>query len=362
MNTELKSRNLQIDLMKGLCIIFVVLGHSSIPFFPNFIVLFHMPVFFMISGFLFNPNNSSSFKSSLYYVKKKIKSLWFPFLLWNSIFILLNNFFILTNIYTTNPSITPFAQDYLSLSEIIAGIIKSSLFAEDTLLGGTFWFLKLLFIVSILYNTVEYFLYSFFKNKEKFRIILQTIISIILLSTGYFMNIKKISFFSIGAVCSVYILIHIGRFLKHFSSASYPIWLLPLSFLFLLFLSFYGKIDLNHNTYENPFFLLLVSFSGWLFIYSLAKLISSFSATAKYLSIIGKNSLSIMILHFLCFKLVNLLQVYLYHLPCEYIGCFPTLFASPLWWILYTIVGVTLPVILNIVRIKIISYFHASKK
>ena len=42
-----------IDIMKGILILSVVAGHAQIPV-HRYIYLFHMAVFFMISGFLWN--------------------------------------------------------------------------------------------------------------------------------------------------------------------------------------------------------------------------------------------------------------------------------------------------------------------
>lgn len=49
----MKERNVTIDIMKGIGIILMVVGHSGYPsFLRNFIYTFHMPLFFMISGYL----------------------------------------------------------------------------------------------------------------------------------------------------------------------------------------------------------------------------------------------------------------------------------------------------------------------
>lgn len=47
-------RDSTFDILKGLAIIFVVIGHSRFPFVvEHFIVSFHMPVFFFVSGYFF---------------------------------------------------------------------------------------------------------------------------------------------------------------------------------------------------------------------------------------------------------------------------------------------------------------------
>lgn len=65
-----------IDITKGFAIILMVFGHSSIPkSISNYIWSFHMPLFFIISGFLYN---ASKYKSPLSLSKKDIIHLLYP--------------------------------------------------------------------------------------------------------------------------------------------------------------------------------------------------------------------------------------------------------------------------------------------
>jgi fucose 4-O-acetylase-like acetyltransferase len=51
-----EGRETTFDIMKGMGIILMIIGHCSIPRFCwHFIFSFHMPLFFMISGFFFKP-------------------------------------------------------------------------------------------------------------------------------------------------------------------------------------------------------------------------------------------------------------------------------------------------------------------
>lgn len=48
----MESRNTTISIVKGICIILMVIGHSGCPeLLHDFIYLFHMPVFFFVSGY-----------------------------------------------------------------------------------------------------------------------------------------------------------------------------------------------------------------------------------------------------------------------------------------------------------------------
>lgn len=73
-----------IDFAKGIAIYLVVLGHIIQYIFPENALLFkiiysfHMPLFFVLSGFTFTKNTEQSYSA---FVKNKIKSLGMPYLL-----------------------------------------------------------------------------------------------------------------------------------------------------------------------------------------------------------------------------------------------------------------------------------------
>lgn len=61
----MKERNVTIDIMKGIGIILMVVGHSGCPsFLRNFIYTFHMPLFFMISGYLITESKLNVIKKN----------------------------------------------------------------------------------------------------------------------------------------------------------------------------------------------------------------------------------------------------------------------------------------------------------
>lgn len=76
MNDEVNQRDNSIDILKGLGIIFVIIAHvNAIPFdcfVKRAIYAFHMPLFFLVSGYFFKPNNYKEF------IIKDAKRLLFP--------------------------------------------------------------------------------------------------------------------------------------------------------------------------------------------------------------------------------------------------------------------------------------------
>lgn len=71
-------RDEKVDCLKGLLIICVVLAHYSREFPHDIIFMFHMPLFFAISGFLMN--REKLLESG--YITKKVKSLMLPYVVY----------------------------------------------------------------------------------------------------------------------------------------------------------------------------------------------------------------------------------------------------------------------------------------
>ena len=76
------SRCIWLDVAKGITIILMVLGHTSIPEFASrFIWAFHMPLFFIASGWTTNWEKKSMLKFS----RHKFRTIMVPFLIYSTI-------------------------------------------------------------------------------------------------------------------------------------------------------------------------------------------------------------------------------------------------------------------------------------
>lgn len=65
------------------------------------------------------------------------------------------------------------------------------------------------------------------------------------------------------------------------------------------------------------------------------------------LAFLGSHTLEIMALHFISFKIVNLLIIVVYGLPIQQLAEYPVImeYSEKGWWIIYTIVGVVFPLL-----------------
>ncbi|MDY6933319.1 MAG: acyltransferase family protein [Spirochaetota bacterium] len=340
-----------MDLMKALGIIYVVIGHTQPPI-RTFIYLFHMALFFFVSGYFYSDKYTSN---PIVLIKKRIKTLYFPFLRYELLFLLLHNILYKLNLYDINTGYRVSVTQYTK-SNIFEEIFSIATFWNREQLLGVFWFFTVLFLVNIIFCFTRYVILNLFRVKNEY------IIFVIILC--FFIVGNLLTFHSVYLPrglnnAFVALLIYYFGFLYKKIEHSIPFnFYLSISCILMLFLNtLYGKVSLGQNTYLSPVFFITNSILGIYFNLHLAKILSS--KDMKLLYYIGENTIIIMALHFLCFKLINLLQIYIYNHPIEMIAKFPVLDGSNGWWILYTIVGIFIPVSMKYLSYRI---FSSSKK
>ncbi len=349
-------RNQTIDIMKGILIILVVYGHCNLPG-THFLYLFHMPVFFMISGYFINSTYLESKEQFFIFLKKRLISLWLPYFLFNGIGCLLNNFFVKIYFLSENERKT--------IKNIIIDFVKTFFFRGGaTNIGGATWFLRILFeslfvfmivykvVILIISNTREKKLYSIMILGIIFFLVLFFLRRI--LTYNIIDDLKKIVL-----VLPLLFMGYVIRFLfdrnnRHNISKCVSIYTF-FSFLFLFFLNKSGSIEIAANIITNPLYFIICSVCGWFFIYGLSFFISKVRYLNTFIEIIGKSSLYILLFHFLIFKFVNLFIVVLCHLSLTEVSVFPTLKGNTFWGVMYVFLGVGIPCLINKIQ-KSISY------
>ena len=339
----MNSQNVRINITRGIGIILMVLGHSHCPG-TYYIYLFHMALFFILSGFCYKTSHTDSFKELIRFIYKKFIRLYIPFVVFNSIFVVVDK-------VVFNRAI-----DKNSMIHIIS---QGLLMNHGSTLSGAFWFLKIMLMLLITYGIFDYILKKI-PLTRKHTLIAHSVISVIFLAMGYYLSRKGLILYGIERVMSYYILFHIGRLFKEKLTITLNhikrIMVIAVSLIILVICKKFGNIDLDINQYVNPVFLLITSLAGWFLIYELAYYLSLAKWTKKLLSIIGTNTMSVVIFHFLMFKGVNFIQIIVYNLSKEQINAFPVLINRPWWWMLYTLVGVTIPIGLSLLYKRLIPH------
>lgn len=151
----------EIDLLKGYGIILMILGHIPVnPFCMKLIYLFHMPLFFIASGFLYKQSDLPI----LDLLKKWLKRLIVPYFLFSICGYLLW-------IIEIKPH---------SLNELLKPLIAILLYNNrDMPITGALWFLSAIFFIYILFH----YLFSVLKTES-----IRAFVVLVLVLGGYLLN------------------------------------------------------------------------------------------------------------------------------------------------------------------------------
>jgi fucose 4-O-acetylase-like acetyltransferase len=265
-------RKKEIDIAKGIGIIAVVYGHT-VSSLHTYIYIFHMPLFFIISGFLY----ASKEKEPLVpYVKKKMHSLLISYL----ILLVLTNL-LLKGLYAiTGEEFT---------------IFPSMLFRPYGA-SGALWFLLALAWVTVIYKLIDIYIPYNFKAVT---IMLLFVIGRLLSSFG----IAIPTYLDTALTSMVFYLsgIVLCKYMNIFNMEMI-LYMLGISILPCILIDLPMSIDLMYNKYD-PFYFMFLSVSISFLIIRISH-IESFakSKVGSLLAYLGRISLIILAFHIFTFE------------------------------------------------------------
>lgn len=132
MNKALEDRNSNIDLVKGIGIILLIIGHISDGNLQKVIYSFHMPLFVVISGFLFTyPLDKRGF------IIQRAKSLLYPYVSFNLILLLIGVIH-----YVTGFPVWFFGNSRSAVAAVLSFVCGKGI--------SVTWFLSFLFLIQVL--------------------------------------------------------------------------------------------------------------------------------------------------------------------------------------------------------------------
>lgn len=355
-------RNNTICICKSIGIILMVIGHSACPtFLGRFIYSFHMPLFFIASGYFFS---TKYLNDKCLFIKKRFKGLYIPFIKWGLIFLLLHNFLFKANILNAR-----FGHSALYSSKEIfkkgVGIITSMGSYEPTFLG-TFWFLRSLFVGSIIFCLLFYAINKLLHLKH-----INTAITICILSfvAGFIMSLWQIRlpYIPQGGMREIYgtFYICIGYIFRNSrinEKLKYDNVILIFSFIIICIISQINPTSLASNPNLKSYLgIFLPAIIGWIMTYKFSFWFDNINSKnivyvniKKYILYIGDNTMPVIVLSFLSFKIISIIKIAYYGLDPLMIGCHPViLWRNNIFWIYYSIAGLVVPLLLNYLFSKI---------
>lgn len=350
---EQKYRNVTLDLLKGYGIILLVAAHAGVVH-GAMISMFHMAIFFIASGYCYNTRNSEKISMVGKYVIRRLRRLYIPFILWNSFFLVCRELLFKVNIYTDNPA---FLEEgipgngygltvHLTSEQFWASFKEILLFQGEQQLEGASWFLRAMFSASVFFVIYEYLLGRIFKKNIMFARWISAIA--FLLFGGWIGEHHIILRLGIHSIFSIYFLLVVGmylsseRILLQRNDLLFNVLLITFTLPILLALEGKVSVNLNDSVFSSLPMFVLVSLLGWLLLWAVSNITLRLKLLMKFLNFCGKHTLIILMMHFICFKLVSLIQVAVYGYPNYALAAFPCL-NNGVWAYAYIIVGVGIP-------------------
>lgn len=337
--TAMTERSEYLDIAKALGIMAVVYGHASGPF-ANFVSLYHMALFFFVSGFFFKDSYTPD---PVALVKKRIKSLYVPFITYGLFFGLLHNFLFKVNIYTERLDSVYNKVSYLSTNrEYLLNLLKIASFAKIEQILAPLWFLPVLFLVNMLFVAVSYVIYRIKPGRKE--LWLAVAIAGLFCLGFLFYPEKNLVLRPLSIAMVVTVMFYFGYLFKRYESAfDFNAAYAFACFMVLAVSSRFGTIDTGGHQFVSPAFYLACSLCGIYLNLYIAKAVVAGSLLKNFFVYAGRNTITILALHFLAFRAVNYLQVRFYDLPSYMTGQHPHLASSGSWWLVYFIAGMALP-------------------
>ena len=343
MSKELVEYKLDRDfwnIAKGIGIISIIIGHTCIGWTSNFVYMFHLQLFFFISGYLFNEKKYGD--NPWLNLKNKIKRLWFPYFLIISFFVIFHNLFLILGLQLQD---TP----RYSLTEILVRVCEAMFGYSEEILAGPTWFLRTLAMAMIIFGFIV-FVSSVIERKSNlvFKIIFQIICVIVLAVVGYPLILNhiqlpadmQISFEVMPFIWGGYIL---RNYKGDIDKILNPI-VAVISIVIVAVVSCFESVDFAMGL-EFPY-MHIISFLGIYGCLYIVKLLRKFDLSTKIMSFIGELSLYIMFIHFFILRIMD-------RIICGVVGDasgelfdkMPVAFQN-LWW-LYLIICIPMSILLS---------------
>lgn len=264
-----KQRVVWIDAARGLGIFFIVLGHTPLPgFIFKYLFSFHVPLFFFISGLLFNKDKFPDWKSFLIHRGKRLLLAYFVFA-------------VLIYLYWL-------VFGYITAAEPIGSqSIWAIFYGSDSLkyMFTPLWFLPCLFITENIFYLLQKYL------KQGWLLLVISILTLIGLIYGR-VNLQTLPWsleVSLVAVSFYYM----GFLSQKVLSEKKVDWFLPVLFIVgAAFALMNHRVDLLSHTYGNWFYFYLSALAGIGLIIGVSQI-----WPMKFLQILGRDSLFILAFH-----------------------------------------------------------------
>jgi len=286
-----KTRIKWIDILKGIGIVLVVVGHANFifanatttMFIQKYIYSFHMPLFFFLSGYLFVKEKYPSFKKLIH---AKVKTLLVPYFLFSILSLIVYVIYGLTHNY--------------KLIEFKTMVIQVLYLNNKVVWNEVLWFLVCLFVVEVMFYFIP-------KSKTKLILLVCAIIGYSLsLITNYFIlpwgvgvAFTAIVFYGLGS------LIKNTKIKKKITSPNIVIFIICFATNIVIGGVINTIVYMSDISYGNFIYFYIASITGIISYIQISQFISKYNLITKSLEYLGKNSIVILCTHYIVFFIIQ---------------------------------------------------------
>lgn len=288
-----------LDMTKFLAVFLMVICHTSVPHtFDSIVHAFHMPVFFMVSGWCFNQAKNTK---AVPFVKKRIRSLIIPYFFWAAVLFLMWQIFFLCFDKTRVYPLDKFAY-YLFYSN-----------AEYSPFCTVQWFLTAMFFAAV----ISFFVITAFKKSKAMLYVSTVLLAIVGVALPYVLPVRlplavdvalsSSAFFMVGWLIPNLIAPRLSKRLK--AAALSPVTLVLLLGVGITEAYFNGYVNLRIMQFNNQILFYLsavtLSLAVILISYYLCRLPERIIRIPLFY---GRNSLQILIFNQLFIQIIKLFK------------------------------------------------------
>ena len=346
-------RDSLIDILKGIGIVSVVVGHSGVLFpgggwLPSikFVYSYHLMVFFFAAGAVYSPKK---YTDPFTYMGRQLKGSIPLYWAYNFAFLALHNVFSSCGLL----DIPMFTVNNFAIST--AGILTLT---HSEQLAGALWFVPMLLVGKMLF-AVGYQ----WAEKRKYKVMAHICVVIAFAAFGLYTNHWGMYFsYHVQTAFLGIPIIYLGVLFKQYRNqinrVLNPITCIVRAALLLWFIELdIGYVELSINQIISPWLFYPVTILGLIFAISLAALTQRITVATKLFAYLGAISFHIMALHFFAFKGFDWVYSLFKEVDPAVTMKFP--YSLDNIGLFYSVIGIALPVCLVYIFRK---YLLAPKK
>lgn len=364
----MQTREREMDIVKGLAIILMVLGHAEGPAgLTRWIYLFHMPVFFISAGYFFRRAQAAE---PWTFVEKRLRGLYWPMVKWSVVFLVFHNLFfkigLLNEQYGNWEGGVTHPYSWHQACQRLVNIVFSMAGYDEFLLGA-FWFFRALFISSIVFLVLFRLLdgrWRWLSGERAAMAIAAAAVGFAAFRLGNGLKVMTIVQGGIRETWGV-LFFALGYLYRQYKSYITDHWAVSLAAMGVLVA---GACLRWHGMTLKPALvdvatLPLTGCAGFLLVHHAATLIDRRDTLLRRLLVhAGQMTVYIYVFHILAFKAVSAVKIVAYGLPWGQIGCHMVIHDHPkdLFWLAYTLAGVGLPLLYMYVYRRLKAYVITS--